>query len=184
MRWSQRQAANVIQQGGVIAYPTEAVYGLGCHPLDEAAVHHLLQLKQRDPGKGLILISDNLNRLEPFLKPLTQSDRKQLNQTWPGAVTWLIPAQDWVPLWLTGWHSKLAVRVTAHPIAAGLCREAGMPIVSTSANISGHHPARNKLQVLQQFGNQLDAIVSGQSNLKAKPSTIRDLKTQKIIRPG
>jgi len=184
MRWPLRQAAKLIQKGGVIAYPTEAVYGLGCHPLDEMAVNRLLQIKQRDPGKGLILIADDIKKLEPFLKPLSKSDRNKLNQSWPGAVTWLIPAQDWVPNWLTGWHSTLAVRVTAQPIAAALCKSAGMPIVSTSANLAGKHPARNSLQVRLQFGEQLDAILSGNTDTKAKPSLIRDLQTGHVIRPA
>jgi len=184
MRWSLRQAAHVINKGGVIAYPTEAVYGLGCHPLNENAVSHLLALKQRDPGKGLILISDNLDKLTPFLKSLSQSDRNKINNTSTDAITWLIPAQDWVPNWLTGWHSSLAVRVTAHPIAAALCQATNMPIISTSANLSGRHPARNSLQVRLQFGELLDGIISGTTNHKANPSSIRDLKTGQVIRPA
>lgn len=184
MRWSLRQAAKLIQKGGVIAYPTEAVYGLGCHPLDEIAVNRLLQIKQRDPGKGLILIADDISKLEPFLKPLSKGDLNKLNKTWPGPVTWLIPAQDWVPSWLTGWHNSLAVRITSHPIAASLSREANMPIVSTSANLAGHHPARTSLQVRQQLGEYLDAIVSGTTNQNANPSSIHDLKTDTIIRPA
>jgi len=184
MRWSLRQAAKILQKGGVIAYPTEAVYGLGCDPLNETAVHQLLQLKQRDPGKGLILVADDIARIEPFIKPLSNTERNQLNETWPGPVTWLIPVQDWVPTWLTGWHSNLAVRVTAHPMTASLCRLANMPIVSTSANLAGHHPARTSLQVRQQFNTQLDAIVSGHTNSNANPSIIRDLITGQIIRPG
>ena len=184
MRWSLRQAAKVIQKGGIIAYPTEAVYGLGCHPLDERAVHRLLQIKHRDPGKGLILIADNLSQLAPFLKPLSKTERNKLNKTWPGAATWLIPAQDWVPSWLTGWHSTIAVRVTNHPVAAALCHAAKMPIVSTSANLAGHHPARTSLQVRQQLGHYLDVIVSGKTDSNANPSIIRDLKTGQIIRPA
>ena len=182
MRWSLRQAAKIIQNGGVIAYPTETVYGLGCHPLDEIAVKRLLQIKQRDPGKGLILIANDIRQLEPFLKPLSKADRTRLNKPLANAVTWLIPAQDWVPAWLTGWHSKLAVRVTRHPVAASLCHAAKMPIISTSANLAGHRPARSSLQVRQQLGNYLDAIVSGTINTGANPSIIRDLETAEIIR--
>lgn len=184
MRWSHRQAAKIIQKGGVIAYPTEAVYGLGCHPLDETAVSRLLQIKQRDPGKGLILIANDIAQLEPFIKPLSKNDRSTLNKSWPGAETWLVPAQDWVPLWLTGWHSSLAVRVTNHAVAASLCHAANMPIVSTSANLAGQHPARNCLQVRQQLGKYLDAIVSGPTNSKMNPSIIRDLQTGNLVRPA
>jgi len=182
MRWQLRQAAETLKNGGVIAYPTEAVYGLGCQPFDQAAVSRVLDLKQRHPGKGLILISDKLSRLEPFLKPLSKTERSKLAKSWPGPNTWLIPVQDWVPAWLTGSHGTLAVRVTAHPVASGLCKLAGMPIVSTSANIAGHRPARTSLQVRRQFGDQLDAIVSGRTDSTANPSTIRDLKTGRVIR--
>ncbi|MCK4744042.1 MAG: Sua5/YciO/YrdC/YwlC family protein [Sulfuriflexus sp.] len=182
MRWSHRRAASALKNGGVIAYPTEAVYGLGCHPLNEAAVSHLLQLKQRDPGKGLILISDKLSRLEPFLQPLSKAERNKIVKKSSKPITWIIPAQDWVPSWLTGWHGTLAVRVTDHPIAAQLCKSAGMPIVSTSANITGHHPAKTSLQVRIQFGEQLDGIVAGKIDFTAKPSIIRNLKTDNIIR--
>ena len=184
MRWSLRRAATALQNGGVIAYPTEAVYGLGCDPLNEAAINRLLQLKQRDPGKGLILIADELHRLEPFLRPLSKSEHAKISKKSEKPTTWIIPAQDWVPNWLTGWHSTLAVRVTDHPIAAELCKLAKMPIVSTSANLSDHRPARTSIQVRLQFDGQLDAIVAGKVDATATPSLIRDLKTDKIIRPG
>lgn len=184
MRWSLRRAATALQNGGVIAYPTEAVYGLGCHPLNEVAVNRLLQLKQRDPGKGLILISDDLRHFEPFLQPLNKSERDKITQKTEKPTTWIIPAQDWVPDWLTGWHGTLAVRVTDHPIAAELCKLAKMPIISTSANLTGHRPAKTSIQVRLQFDGQLDAIVTGKIKSAATPSLIRDLKTDKIIRPS
>lgn len=182
MRWSLRRAASALKNGGVIAYPTEAVYGLGCHPLDEAAVSHLLALKQRDPGKGLILISDELSRLEPFLQPLSQSERSKILKSTSKPTTWIVPSQDWVPSWLTGWHGSLAIRITQHPIAAQLCQLANMPIVSTSANIAGHRAARTSLQVRLQFAGQIDALVSGKTDTSAKPSRICDLKTGAILR--
>ena len=184
MRWSLRRAATALKNGGVIAYPTEAVYGLGCHPLNESAVNHLLQLKQRDPGKGLILIADDLRKLEPFLRPLSKSERAKISKKPEKPTPWIIPSQDWVPDWLTGWHGSLAVRITDHPIAAELCKLTKMPIVSTSANLAGHRPAKTSIQVRIQFDGQLDAIVTGKVDTTATPSIIRDLKTDKIIRPG
>jgi len=184
MRWSLRQAATVIQKGGVIAYPTEAVYGLGCDPLNETAVNRLLQLKQRDPGKGLILIANELRQLEPYLRPLSKSERTKISKKSEKPTTWLVPAQDWVPDWLTGWHASLAIRITDHPIASELCKLAKMPIVSTSANLSEHRPAKTPIQIRLQFDGQLDAIVTGKIDTMASPSIIRELKTDKIIRPG
>lgn len=181
-RWPIRQAAAWLKAGGVIAYPTEAIYGLGCDPLNQAAVTHLLALKQRNVNKGLIMIADNYERIEAFLQPLMESQQELLRSTWPGPVTWLIPAQNWVPKWLTGSHNTLAVRVTAHPTAVQLCQAADMPIISTSANISHRRPARNILQVHRQFGPRLDYILSGHTGGLAAPTVIRDLTSGKTIR--
>jgi len=182
MRWSLRRAATAIKNGGVIAYPTEAVYGLGCSPLNEDAVNRLLQLKRRDPAKGLILISDSLQQLEPYLQPLSQSERDKITKKRDKPTTWIVPAKEWVPHWITGKHASLAIRVTDHPIAAELCKLAESPIVSTSANISAHRPAKTAIQLRLQFDGQLDAIVTGSINTSASPSQIRDLKTDKILR--
>lgn len=180
-RWPLRQAAACLHAGGVIAYPTEAIYGLGCDPLNLEAVLRLLRIKQRDPAKGLILVADDIQRLLPFIN-ITASQRKTLMQSWPGPNTWLVPVQDWVPEWLTGQHDTLAVRVSAHPLVAALCREAGMPIVSTSANLSGHAPARNALQVHMRLSGKIDFLLNGKTGGQHRPSTIRDLKSGRVIR--
>jgi len=184
MRLHIKQGAAWIKNGGVIAYPTEAVYGLGCDPLDQAAVHHLLSIKQRDESMGLILISDTFRRIEAFLEPLVDSQRALLQKTWPGPVTWLIPAQSWVPKWLTGANNTIAVRVTAHPIASALCQAADMPIVSTSANIHGRRPAKTTLQVHRQFDQTLDYIVPGKTGKLDKPTMILDLVSNTVLRPS
>jgi L-threonylcarbamoyladenylate synthase len=182
-RWPLRQAAATLHAGGVIAYPTEAVYGLGCDPLNLEAVLRLLTIKRRDPAKGLILVADNIQRLLPFIR-ITAAQRKTLMQSWPGPNTWLVPVQDWVPEWLTGRHDTLAVRVTDHPLVAALCREAGMPIVSTSANLAGHPPARNALQARKWLAGKIDFLLSGQTGKQRRPTTIRDLKSGRVIRAG
>lgn len=180
-RWPLRQAAACLQAGGVIAYPTEAVYGLGCDPLDLHAILRLLTIKRRDPAKGLILIADDIERLLPYIS-ITDTQRKKLIQSWPGPHTWLVPAQDWVPKWLTGQYKTLAVRVTAHPLSIALCREANMPLVSTSANLSGRPPSRNALQVRRHLNRQVDYLLNGQTGGQHKPSSIRDLLTDHLIR--
>lgn len=180
-RWPLRQAAACLHAGGVIAYPTEAVYGLGCDPLNLEAVLRLLSIKRRDPSKGLILVADDIKRLLPFIT-ITAAQRKTLMQSWPGPNTWLVPVQDWVPEWLTGQHDTLAVRVTAHPLVTALCREAEMPLVSTSANLAGHPPARNALQVRKALTGQVDFLLNGRTSGQQRPTIIRDLKTGRIIR--
>jgi L-threonylcarbamoyladenylate synthase len=135
-----RRAIHKIKAGEIIAYPTEAVFGLGCDPLNEKAVTNLLVLKKRPIEKGLILIASSLSQLEPYLI-LNKKVLARVTPSWPGPITWIIPAQEWVPKWLTGKHSTLAVRVTAHPTARLLCEENGAPLVSTSANITSKPPA-------------------------------------------
>jgi len=183
-RWQLSQAARAIHGGGVIAYPTEAVFGLGCDPLNPAAVQRLLALKQRPLDKGLILIAAELAQLEAFIAPLTPADEATLAATWPGPHTWLLPARPDTPRWLRGRHSSIAVRVTAHPGAAALCRAAGQAIVSTSANPAGRTPARCPLQVRRYFPTGLDTILHGTTDTGSSPTPIRDLTTKKLIRPA
>ena len=182
--WQLKQAARIVHAGGVIAYPTEAVYGLGCDPLNPRAVHHLLGLKQRPWEKGLILIAADLRQLEPFIQPLSETHLATVNTTWPGPVTWLLPTRPETPSWLRGVHNTIAVRVTAHPLAAALCRACGHALVSTSANPGGKRPAKTALKTRQYFGNQLDFILSGPLGKQARPTEIRDVRSGQTIRPA
>lgn len=179
-----RSAVRVIRSGGIIAYPTEAVYGLGCDPRNEQSVRRLLALKRRPLHKGLILIAADFSQLVPFLLPLDPGDRATLAATWPGPYTWLVPARTDTPRWLRGRHDTLAVRVTAHPLAAALCRACGHPLVSTSANFSRRPPARTALAVRRQLGNAIDALLSGPTGGAAKPTAICDLRTGRQVRSG
>src|SRR5690606_37593685 len=179
-----QRAARLLHRGGVIAYPTEAVWGLGCNPFDPDAVDYLLSLKQRPQSKGLILIAASIDQIEPFIDHLDDLQRQRLKNSWPGPVTWLVPDNGLAPGWITGEYSTLAMRVTDHPLAAGLCRAFGGPIVSTSANPQGMPPARDPLTVRRYFGQQLDVITNGHVGKRNNPSEIRDLLSGKIHRPG
>jgi L-threonylcarbamoyladenylate synthase len=180
--WRLRQAARIINTGGIVAYPTEAVYGLGCHPLDPEAVSKLLRLKQRPISKGLILIADRIESLYPYIGTLSDPNMQTVRDSWPGPTTWLIPATHNVPYWLTGNHTTLAVRVTDHPIAAALCRAAGTPVVSTSANISQHPPARTPLQVRLRCAGGVDVILHGETGDLKRPTPIRDALSGRTFR--
>lgn len=177
------RAAQCLQTGGIVAYPTEAVYGLGCDPLNPAAFARLLALKQRPDAKGVILIAADEAQLAPFMAPLPAAMAATVRDSWPGPVTWIVPARDGVPPWLTGGRDSIAVRVTAHPLAAALCRVFGGALVSTSANRSGGRPARTALRVRQIFADELDDIVVGPLGGLARPTTIRDARTGALIRP-
>ncbi|MDT8384038.1 MAG: L-threonylcarbamoyladenylate synthase [Gammaproteobacteria bacterium] len=183
-RWQLSQAARTLHAGGIIAYPTEAVFGLGCDPLNAEAVQRLLAIKQRPMHKGLILIASRLEQLQPFIAPLDEAALTLLRESWPGPITWLLPARADTPRWLRGEHASIAARVTAHPFAAALCEAAGHALVSTSANPAGLPPAREPLRVRKYFPTQLDAILSGAVDRQASPTPIRDLTSKKLIRPG
>ena len=174
-----------LQQQAVIAYPTEAVFGLGCDPDSEQAVMQLLAFKQRPVEKGLILIAADYQQLEPYIadRELSVEQRERMFATWPGPVTWVLPAPSQTPRWLTGRFDSLAVRVSDHPLVQQLCRAFGKPLVSTSANLSGQPPCRNVKEVLQQFGEQFP-VLQGETGGRINPSEIRDIISGDIIRQG
>jgi L-threonylcarbamoyladenylate synthase len=174
----------LLQQGGVIAYPTEAVYGLGCNPANLVAVQRILDLKQRPAHKGLILIAADFSQLEPYLLPLDANLQAQVAATWPGPVTWSLPARPDVSPLIRGNHDTLAVRVTAHPVCRELCLQLGHPLISTSANLSDQPPARSAQEVLQQFRQQLDGILDAPLGEQDKPTEIRHGLTGEIVRPA
>lgn len=178
-----RRAIRTLNEGGVIAYPTEAVYGLGCDPLDLDAVLRLLEIKGRAIEKGLILIAADQSQLAPFIETPTRDVEQQLRASWPGPVTWILPTRGETPYWLRGRHTGLAVRVTAHPLAAELCRAFGGPIVSTSANVAGRPAARTALQAQLRCPG-VDHIVHGRTSGLARPSEIRDASTDATLRAG
>lgn len=182
MSWRIREAVRRIEAGGVIAYPTETVYGLGCDPFNAAAVLRLLDLKQRSIEQGLILIASDFACLEPLLLPLPTAIRDRVMTTWPGPVTWTLPCLPETPVWLRGAHRSLAVRLTSHPLARALCNAWNGPLVSTSANRHGHPSATSALGVRIAFDGELDFILHGTPTGSGKPSEIRDGVTGQVLR--
>ena len=182
--WHLRRAAALLRQGGIVAYPTEAVFGLGCDPWNEIALDRLIGLKGRSEAKGLILVAADPAQLEPFVLPLEKAVRERLAATWPGPVTWIVHSRPGLPAALTGGRATVAVRVTRHPVAAALCREFGGALVSTSANRAGRSPARSPFQVRRVFGPRLDYILHGALGGRRRPSEIREASSGRILRPG
>jgi len=176
------QAVNILRQGGVIAYPTEAVYGLGCDAENLEAVKKLLALKKREKEKGLILVVHNFERVKPYLLPLEKNIEEKILASWPGPVTWIIPAKESVSEYLKGEFNSLAIRVSDHPVVKKLCEKFNGILVSSSANISQQVSARTFEQVQEIFGNKIDLILQGETDHNAQPSEIRDALTDKIIR--
>lgn len=177
-----RHAARVLRRGGVIAYPTEGVFGLGCLPDDHAAVSRILAIKQRDPAMGLILIVSRPEQLAGFVD--MAADELHLESADDRPVTWIVPASDEVPPWIRGDHAGVAVRLTTHPVAKALCEAADSPLVSTSANVSGRPPVRSPFVLRRQFGALVDYVVPGRCGPAQGASEIRDLATGKVLRPA
>ena len=181
--WQLRCAARSLRGGGLIAYPTESVFGLGCDPFDSEAVARLLAVKQRPAGQGLIMIASSTAQLAPFLGALEHRDVERLAAAWPGPVTWIIPAGEDTPPWLVADDGTVALRVTAHRLAAELCRQFGGPIISTSANLRGRPPARTVLEVRMRLSTAaLRYILPGVTGGRRRPSEIRDLRTNTVMR--
>lgn len=178
------QAVAALRAGAVIAYPTEAVYGLGCDPACRSAVQHVLELKQRPVSAGFILIADSFERLASFTAPVEARLLERALQTWPGPVTWLFPRAAHVADWLAGQHPTIALRVSAHPVCRELCAAFEGPLVSTSANICSMPPAQTVAEVEACFAGTIAGVVAGELGLQHRPSEIRDLATGRTIRSG
>ena len=178
---SYRRIAAYLRRGGLIAYPTESCYGLGCDPGNRGAVQRLLRLKQRPQHKGLILIAASYRQIARYLHPLTPPQQQQLKIAGAQAVTYLMPVLPSAPRWLRGSHDTLAIRLTAHKQAAQLCRGVGSALVSTSANRSGQRPAKTYAQCRLLFGRKV-WVLPGRVGRYKKPSTISRWADGKIIR--
>jgi len=184
---SLNTAVKAIQTGGIVAYPTEAVYGLGCDPHNEAAVKNIVRIKQRELSQGVILIGSDWSQLAPFAAEVPNDAMQKALATWPGPYTWLFPAHPDTPSWLTGDHDTIALRVTNHETAGKLCALANTALVSTSANRHGEPPARCVNDVREQFADCLDTIaciIDAPLGESQNPTTIGDVITGQILRRG
>jgi L-threonylcarbamoyladenylate synthase len=170
-----------LRRGGLIAYPTESCYGLGCDPDNRTAVLRLLRLKQRPQRKGLILIASHYHQVAHYLQPLTPDEQVKLQYGGAQAITYLMPAKNSCPRWLRGTHDTLAVRLTVHSFAAQLCGSVDSALVSTSANRSGQYPAKTYAQCRRLFGGKV-WVLPGRVGKRKKPSTIRAWAGDRIIR--
>jgi L-threonylcarbamoyladenylate synthase len=178
-------AADVLKTGGVLAYPTEAVFGLGCDPHDRTAFERIFALKGRPATQGVLLIAATFSQVEPYidLAMVPEHVLTQVRESWPGPYTWIFPRSQNVPDWVAGSHAGIALRVTAHSPAAALCRAFGGALVSTSANPHGEPPARDVYRIDAYFGTKLDGVLDAPLGEATQPTTIRDALTGAIIRP-
>ncbi|NOZ09946.1 MAG: tRNA threonylcarbamoyladenosine biosynthesis protein RimN [Gammaproteobacteria bacterium] len=179
-----QQAVRVLRAGGIVAYPTESCFGLGCDPRYKHSLRNLIRLKGRSWEKGLLLISDRCERLAHYVDWPDTTIQQQVNASWPGPFSWALPARKGVSRWLRGRHASVVVRVTAHPPARALCQQLGGALVSTSANRHGRPAARSAAMVQREFRGQVDYILPGKIGAMTRPSEIRDAISGAIIRPA
>ena len=181
---SLTEVVAALHAGGVVAYPTEAVYGLGCDPQNRSACERLFAIKRRPPSQGVLLIAAELASLQKYidLAAVPAAAMARAVATWPGPHTWIFPRAPDAPAWLAREHAGIAVRVTAHAPAAGLCRAFGGALVSTSANRHGEPPARTFAEVSAVFGTELDAILNGPVGGLERPTPIRDAISGAVVR--
>ena len=175
------KAANL---GSIFAYPTEAVFGLGCNINNKNSIIKILTIKKRDASKGLVVISDSFEKISDLIdsKYHKMIDASDMNTEVP--TTWLCPASDKALNVITGNTGKIALRITKHPVAYNLCRALNFPIVSTSANLAGKKPLTNVKEVVASFKGDIDYVIEGEVNITKSPSRIVDLLSKKVLREG
>ena len=177
-----KRAVNLMEQDGVIAYPTEAVFGLGCLPFSIEAIERILTIKKRPWHKGLILVASDIAQIEPFVDENYHDLLVCFDEVPDQPVTWLLPKSELVLPLVCGDHPKIAIRLSKHPVVKALCDEAQSVIVSTSANRAGNPEMKRTEDVRNHMTNQLDMVVSGAVGGYDRPSKIIDAQTQKVLR--
>ncbi len=181
--WFLRRISHAIRQGAVIAYPTDTIWGFGCHPMNYRSIQRLLDIKQRPVHKGLILLASSLKHCKTYIHPaLTKTQYQQLEKKQNHPVTWLVPAAPDCPNWLTGDSLDIAIRISDHPFIRLIGQQLQSPIVSTSANHAGQATPRSALLIRKQFYHDVDFIIGRYKTGKEHASEIKSLRSGKIIR--
>jgi len=175
-------AAALLRAGGVLAYPTEGVYGLGCDPDNREAFGKIFAMKRRAPEQGVLLIAADFEQVRDWVGDASEAALDRVRAAWPGAHTFIFPRSPRVPEWVAGGHAGIALRVTAHPPSVALCRAFGGPIVSTSANRHGEAPARSAAEVRAIFGDEPDGVLDAPLGGLDRPTPITDAVSGAIIR--
>ncbi len=181
--WALNRFLHAASQGAVFGYPTDTVWGFGCDPLNASSVDRILQIKNRSPDKGLILLSSRIEFCAAYID-VDANPLKSMNTRNQDPITWLMQASRFCPPWIRGNFTTVAIRITDHPLLRIICDRLKTPIVSTSANRSGKATVRNSLQMRKQFGDELDFIVTGFATGGRRPSAIKSLATGTGLRKG
>lgn len=183
MSFQLRKLTTQLNNGAVIAYPTETVWGLGCLPNNKKALQRLANIKQRSINKGFILVSPNIEHCLPYIDPNFHSlAKKNITLNTKKPTTWLVPKSDHISPLIYGQYNTVAIRISPHPFIHNMCSALSMPLVSTSANVHARPSLNSALRVQRFLGHKLDQIVQGYNNGSGQASTIINLQTLQIIR--
>jgi len=180
------RAVQILEDGGIIVYPTETVYGLGCDPFSETVFNRLKGIKGREGEKPMLLLASSIDQVKQVSGMMEGTALKLAERFWPGPLTMILPPSDDLPRYLTGPGGGVAIRITSNPVASAIATGFGKPIVSTSANKAGMPPAETVDEAQSVLGDDIDCYVAGEEPLTGLPSTIVDVMsgTVKVLREG
>ena len=175
----------ILQQGGVIVYPTDTVYGLGADAFNSTAVERIYEIKNRPKHRQFPLLIADVERLATMAEPIPEIAWFLARRFWPGGLTLVLPKTDSLPVYLAP-GPTIAVRVPNHPVCLALIQHLGNPIIGTSANVSGQPAALTAEEVGQQLGEKIDFIINGGQCPGGKESTVVDVTHESpiILRQG
>jgi L-threonylcarbamoyladenylate synthase len=179
-------AATLIRSGGIVAVPTDTLYGLAADPFSASAVERIFAVKGRSAERALPLIAADMTQIESQLGPLSPAARRLAAAYWPGPLTLLVARPSTLPADVTGGRDQVGVRVPAHAVARGLCRVCGQPLTATSANISGAPASADPDEVTRTLGERVELLLDAGPTPGGPPSTIVDVSGREIrlVRPG
>jgi L-threonylcarbamoyladenylate synthase len=180
------EAAEEVLRGGVIAFPTDTLYGLGCSLFDVSAVELVARLKRRDPSLAVISLIPEASQVFGIAEAVSEVAERLMARYWPGPLSLIFHASAVVPQRVRGAGSTVALRVPKDTLCEKLLARIGGPVVSSSANLTGQRPAETAEEVLRIFGNQLDLVIDGGARRGNVPSTLVDVSAPRarLLRQG
>jgi L-threonylcarbamoyladenylate synthase len=181
-----KEAASILKKGGIVAFPTDTVYGLGAMANNSTAVRRIFDVKRRPLTQPLPLLLGNISQADEATIHIPDTTRRLMNAFWPGALTIVLKKAAWIPSIITAGGDTIAVRVPDFALTLALIESVGIPLVGTSANLSGRPSPKTASEVKAQLGSRVDYILDGGATPLGKESTIVDATVEppRLIREG
>ncbi|MDA0745379.1 MAG: L-threonylcarbamoyladenylate synthase [bacterium] len=181
-----QRTIDCIRNGGLVAYPTETVYGLGADPFNPTSLERIFAVKGRDAGKSIILLIPNTEHLNALVSHIPDTGQTLIDTFWPGPLTLVFQARKDLPQHMLGPGNTIALRISDAPVTQSLLALLNAPLTSTSANRSGSPPAQSASEALQAFSPDVDLILDGGPSTDTRPSTLVRVSTNQpeILREG